>query len=197
MEIQSIIENWVESNSSLLDLGCGDGSILEKLQRKKSVRGCGLEIDSDNIKKCLEKKVDVIEQDIDRGLENFIDKSFDTVLVSQTIQVLINPRQTLEEITRIGRQCIVIIPNFGHWKSRLTVLLKGKMPVTESLPEKWYETPNIHLCTLYDFESLCENLEISINEKRIVNPKGNTGWYLSVWSNFLGSSVVYRLSKKS
>ena len=119
----------------------------------------------------------------------------DSVLVSQTIQVLKNPKQALEEITRIGHQSIIVIPNFGHWKSRLTLFLEGKMPVTESLPEKWYETPNIHLCTLTDFENLCAELNIVIEEKKILDSKGTVSALFSTWSNLLGSSVIYRLSR--
>ena len=195
MNVQLVIENWVKFNARLLDLGCGNGSILRSLQESKSVFGLGIEIDSKKIKSCLEKGIDVIEQNIDNGLSNFLDNSFDVVLVSQTIQVLKNPRLTLEEITRIGHESFVIIPNFGHWKSRLTVLLRGKMPVTHSLPNQWYNTPNIHLCTLSDFESLCEELGILIKDKKTLNSKGNTKWYLSAWPNLLSNSAIYRISK--
>ncbi|SUZ99841.1 uncharacterized protein METZ01_LOCUS52695 [marine metagenome] len=195
MKTETVIESWVRDGSSILDLGCGDGSILEALRSNKSVQGYGIEIDRKNIKSCLEKNLEVIEQNIDEGLSNFLDKSFDTVLVSQTIQVLKNPKQALEEITRIGHQSIIVIPNFGHWKSRLTLFLEGKMPVTESLPEKWYETPNIHLCTLTDFENLCAELNIVIEEKKILDSKGTVSTLFSTWSNLLGSSVIYRLSR--
>ena len=194
MKTQFVIESWVAEGSSLLDLGCGDGSILEGLKKNKSVKGYGVEINRDNITNCLKKGLEVIEQDIDEGLSNFLDKSFDTVLVSQTIQVLKNPKLALEEITRIGHRSIIIIPNFGHWKSRLTVFLRGRMPVTESLPEKWYETENIHLCTISDFESLCDELNIVIEEKRILNSKGSVSPLFSTWSNLLGNAVIYRLS---
>ena len=196
MKTQFVIESWVAEGSSLLDLGCGDGFILEGLKKNKSVKGYGVEIDRDNITNCLKKGLEVIEQDIDEGLSNFLDKSFDTVLVSQTIQVLKNPKLALEEITRIGHRSIIIIPNFGHWKSRLTVFLRGRMPVTESLPEKWYETANIHLCTISDFESLCNELNIVIEEKRILNSKGSVSPLFSTWSNLLGSAVIYRLSRE-
>ena len=195
MKTQLVIESWVAEDSNLLDLGCGDGFILEGLKKNKSVKGYGVEIDRDNITNCLKKGLEVIEQDIDEGLSNFLDKSFDTVLVSQTIQVLKNPKLALEEITRIGHRSIIIIPNFGHWKSRLTVFLRGRMPVTESLPEKWYETANIHLCTISDFESLCDELNIVIEEKRILNSKGSVSPLFSAWSNLLGSAVIYRLSR--
>tara|TARA_Y100000590_G_scaffold139674_1_gene160000 strand:- start:19395 stop:19982 length:588 start_codon:yes stop_codon:yes gene_type:complete len=195
MKTEAVIESWVKEGSRVLDLGCGDGSILETLKEKKSIKGYGVEIDEKNIQVCLIKGLEVIEQNIDEGLTNFQDKSFDTVLVSQTIQVLKNPKKALDEITRIGEQSIIVIPNFGHWKSRLTVFLGGKMPVTESLPEKWYETPNIHLCTVDDFELLCKELNILIEEKKILNSKGHVSSLSSLWSNLLGSSIIYRLSK--
>ena len=195
MKTAEVIENWVSSGSRILDLGCGDGSILEALKLNKSVGGYGIEIDKENIQACLEKGLEVIEQNIDEGLSNFQDKSFDTVLVSQTIQVLKNPKQALDEITRIGNQSIIVIPNFGHWKSRLTVFLGGKMPVTETLPEKWYETPNIHLCTVADFENLCSELGIVIEEKKILNSEGKVSTISSGWSNLLSSAVIYRLSR--
>ena len=195
MKTEAVIESWVKQESRVLDLGCGDGSILETLKEKKAIQGYGVEIDEENIQACLIKGLEVIEQNIDEGLANFKDKSFDTVLVSQTIQVLKNPKKSLDEITRIGNQSIIVIPNFGHWRSRLTVFLGGKMPVTKSLPEKWYETPNIHLCTIDDFELLCKELDILIEEKKILNSRGQVSGCSSVWSNLLGSSIIYRLSK--
>ena len=202
MKTAEVIENWVSSGSRILDLGCGDGSILEALKLNKSVDGYGIEIDKENKNiflripdGCLEKGLEVIEQNIDEGLTNFQDKSFDTVLVSQTIQVLKNPKQALEEITRIGHQSIIVIPNFGHWRSRLTVFLGGKMPVTETLPDKWYETQNIHLCTVADFENLCTELDITVEEKKILNAEGKVSSISSGWSNLLSSAVIYRLSR--
>ena len=195
MKPADVIENWVSSGSRILDLGCGDGSILEALKLNKSIDGYGVEIDKENILACIEKGIDVIEQNIDEGLSNFQDKSFDTVLVSQTIQVLKNPKLALEEITRIGHQSLIVIPNFGHWRSRLTVFLGGKMPVTETLPDKWYETQNIHLCTVADFENLCSELDIVVEEKKILNAEGRVSTISSGWSNLLSSAVIYRLSR--
>ena len=195
MKTPEVIESWVTSGSRILDLGCGDGSILEALQLNKLVKGYGIEIDKRNIQSCLEKGIAIIEQNIDEGLSNFQDKSFDTVLVSQTIQTLKNPKQALDEITRIGHQSIIVIPNFGHWRARLTVFLGGKMPVTESLPEKWYETPNIHLCTVTDFENLCSELGIVVEESKILNSEGKVTTKFTGFSNLLSSSVIYRLSR--
>ena len=195
MDIQSALENWIESDIRLLDLGCGDGTILLNLKNKKGIKGLGVEIKPENIQKCLEKGVNVIEHNIDKGLASITSDSFDVVLMSQTIQALNNPNLALSEITRIGKRCIVTIPNFGNWKSRLTLLFKGKMPITNPLKETWYSTQNIHLCTLKDFESLCSDLEIVIDEKKVLNSKGRTGWYLYLLPNLLGSSVMYKIRK--
>lgn len=195
MDIQSALENWIESDIRLLDLGCGDGTILLNLKNKKGIKGLGVEIKPENIQKCLEKGVNVIEHNIDKGLASITSESFDVVLMSQTIQALNNPNLALSEITRIGKRCIVTIPNFGNWKSRLTLLFKGKMPITNPLKETWYSTQNIHLCTLKDFESLCSDLEIVIDEKKVINSKGRTGWYLYLLPNLLGSSVMYKIRK--
>jgi|TARA_B100001250_G_scaffold170343_1_gene146735 methionine biosynthesis protein MetW len=195
MNTLKVIENWIIENSTVLDLGCGDGAMLERLKIKKSIRGYGVEIDKKNINLCLEKGLEVLEQNIDDGLLNFKDQSFDTVIVSETIQVLRNPKETLKEVTRIGKQSIIVIPNFGYWRSRLTVFLKGKMPITESLPQEWYETPNIHLCTISDFESLCLDLNILIKEKKVLNSRGAVNKMYSFWANLLGSWVIYKLSR--
>ncbi len=194
MNITNQIENWIKPKSRVLDLGCGEGSILASLQNNKEVKGLGIEIDESNILKCLKKGVNVIEHNIDRGLGNISDNSFDVVLMSQTIQTLNNPRLALKEITRIGEKCIVTIPNFGHWRSRLGLLFKGQMPKTNSLPENWYNTPNIHLCTLKDFELLCNELNIKIEEKRVTNSRGKTSWYITFFPNLLSSLVVYKIS---
>ena len=165
MKTLEIINNWVSEHSAVLDLGCGRGEILSDLISSKNIKATGVEIDSLNINESIKNGINVIEQNIDEGLENFIDKSFDVVIMSQTIQVLKEPKKALTEITRIGNECIVTIPNFGHWRTRLSLLMTGKMPITDPLPENWFDTPNIHLCTLKDFELLCEETSIQIIEK--------------------------------
>ena len=195
MSTLSVIEKWVEVRSKVLDLGCGNGNILSELQKTKDVIGLGVEIEEKNIEECLLQNINVIEQNIDDGLINFSNDSFDVVILSQTIQVLKNPNNALEEITRIGETCIVTIPNFGHWRSRLSLLLNGRMPVTSPLPESWYATPNIHLCTLKDFEMLCSELLITIEERVTVNSNNESKWYLDIWPNLFSASAIYEISK--
>jgi len=195
MSTLSVIEKWVEVRSKVLDLGCGNGNILSELQKTKDVIGLGVEIEEKNIEECLLQNINVIEQNIDDGLINFSNDSFDVVILSQTIQVLKNPNTALEEITRIGKTCIVTIPNFGHWRSRLSLLLNGRMPVTSPLPESWHATPNIHLCTLKDFEMLCSELLISIEERVTVNSNNESKWYLNIWPNLFSASAIYKISK--
>ena len=195
MSTLSVIEKWIEVRSKVLDLGCGNGNILSELQKTKDVIGLGVEIEEKNIEECLLQNINVIEQNIDDGLINFSNDSFDVVILSQTIQVLKNPNTALEEITRIGKTCIVTIPNFGHWRSRLSLLLNGRMPVTSPLPESWHATPNIHLCTLKDFEMLCSELLISIEERVTVNSNNKSKWYLDIWPNLFSASAIYKISK--
>ena len=195
MSTLSVIEKWVEVRSKVLDLGCGNGNILSELQKTKDVIGLGVEIEEKNIEECLLQNINVIEQNIDDGLINFSNDSFDVVILSQTIQVLKNPNNALEEITRIGETCIVTIPNFGHWRSRLSLLLNGRMPVTSPLPESWHATPNIHLCTLKDFEMLCSELLITIEERVTVNSNNESKWYLDIWPNLFSASAIYKISK--
>jgi len=191
----SVIEKWVEVRSKVLDLGCGNGNILSELQKTKDINGLGVEIEEKNIEECLLQNINVLEQNIDDGLINFSNDSFDVVILSQTIQVLKNPDTALEEITRIGKTCIVTIPNFGHWRSRLSLLLNGRMPVTSPLPESWHATPNIHLCTLKDFEMLCSELLISIEERVTINSNNQSKWYLDIWPNLFSASAIYKISK--
>lgn len=195
MSTLSVIEKWVEVRSKVLDLGCGNGNILSELKKTKDINGLGVEIEEKNIEECLLQNINVIEQNIDDGLINFSNDSFDVVILSQTIQVLKNPNNALEEITRIGETCIVTIPNFGHWRSRLSLLLNGRMPVTSPLPESWYATPNIHLCTLKDFEMLCSELLITIEERVTVNSNNESKWYLDIWPNLFSASAIYKISK--
>ena len=195
MSTLSVIEKWIEVRSKVLDLGCGNGNILSELQKTKDVIGLGVEIEEKNIEECLLQNINVIEQNIDDGLINFSNDSFDVVILSQTIQVLKNPNTALEEIARIGKTCIVTIPNFGHWRSRLSLLLNGRMPVTSPLPESWHATPNIHLCTLKDFEMLCSELLISIEERVTVNSNNESKWYLDIWPNLFSASAIYKISK--
>jgi len=196
MKTNQVIINWVNKDTSILDLGCGDGSILEILSLEKNVKGLGVEIDPKNIQSCIDKGINVIEQNIDEGITNFKSKSYDYVLLSETIQVLENPEQALLEITRIGKRSIVTFPNFAHWKSRLGLFFLGRMPKTNALPQEWYNTKNIHLCTIKDFESLCEKLEISIDKKTVINSNKESFLFKNIFPNFFGELIIYQVSRK-
>ena len=165
------INDWISQDSKVLDLGCGDGSLLNDLRKEKSASRIGIEIDAEKIKSCLKKGISVIEQDIDSGLENFGNQSFDYVVMSQSIQALKKPEVALEEIVRIGKECIVSIPNFGYWKVRTKLLFFGKMPVTKTLPNTWYNTPNLHMCTIKDLFNFCDEKKIII--KKVVGVNEN------------------------
>ena len=162
MNVTALITNWIESKSRLLDLGCGDGSLLKILIDQLQVRGYGLEIDPVLINNCIRKGINVIEQDLNSGLKNLNDGSFDTVLMTQTLQSLRYPHLVLDEMLRIGNQAIITFPNFGHWRTRASLLFNGRMPVTKQLSYQWYDTPNIHFFTYKDFETLCVERKIKI-----------------------------------
>jgi len=192
---QRIIDQWIQPNSRVLDLGCGDGTLLRYLADNKNVHGYGLEISAEGIQACVEKGVNVIEQNLDEGLSNFDDDSFDTVVMSQTLQTMRRPKNMLAEMTRIGRECIVTIPNFGHWRARLQLLFKGRMPVSDLLPYQWYDTPNIHFCTFRDFEILCREMNLKVVDKAVVTEK-SLGKGLSQWHpNLFAETGIFRVRK--
>ena len=190
----NFINQWITPNSSVLDLGCGQGSLLEKLTNSLKIKGYGIEIGNQNIELCLEKGLNIIEQDIDEGLENIGTKSFDTVILSETIHVLKKPDQALKEITRIGKNSIVTIPNFAHWSSRISLLTKGRMPLSDSHPNSWYESENLHLCTLKDFEDLCNTLNIKILDRILISSLNRNSAYLNFLPNLLSYYAMYKLS---
>ena len=146
-----IISDLIDENSHVLDVGCGDGILMEYLVKEKKVNIRGIEISKTKVQKCIAKGLTIIEGNAEEDLKQFPDKSFDYVVLSQTLQAFLNPEKVINELLRIGKQAIVTIPNFGYWKIRLHLLLKGTMPVTRTLPDEWYNTPNIHLCTIKDF----------------------------------------------
>jgi len=195
MDALEVIKNWVKKDSEVLDLGCGKGEILKILSEELNTISLGIEIDQENITLCIQSGLNVIQQNIDEGLSNFGDKSFDMVIMSQTIQVLKEPKKALLEVTRIGKECIVTIPNFGYWSTRVNLLVSGKMPVTGSLPNAWHDTPNIHLCTIKDFELLCVECGINIIEKRFFDNSGIENSLTRLLPNLLGSTAMYKISK--
>ena len=146
-----IISDLINENSHVLDVGCGDGILMQYLIKEKKVDIRGIEISKTKVQNCIAKGLTIIEGNAEEDLRQFPDKSFDYVILSQTLQAFLNPEKVINELLRIGKQAIVTIPNFGYWKIRLHLLLKGTMPVTRTLPDEWYNTPNIHLCTIKDF----------------------------------------------
>lgn len=189
------ITNWIKPNSRVLDLGCGDGTLLAHLRQHHNVIGYGLEISQTNIVKALENKVNVIQFDLDAGLTEFDSNSFDYVIMSQTLQAMHYPETILDEMLRVGREGIVTFPNFGHWRCRLQVLT-GRMPVTDSLPNRWYNTPNIHLCTLTDFENLCHSKKYHILDRNLVDSRHQTRIGSRIAPNLMGEIAVYRFKRR-
>ena len=191
-----IIKDWIPSNSQVLDLGCGDGEFLQYLKQHKNVLGYGLEIDSDKITECVCKGVNVIEQNLDSGLANIKDDSIDTVVMTQALQAVKRPDQLIDEMLRIGKEAIITFPNFGHWRTRLYLINKGRMPVSETLPYHWYDTPNIHLCTFKDFEALCYRKGITIKHRMVVDQTHHEHWFYNLWPNLLGDIAIYHIGRK-
>ena len=157
-----IIAELIEKKTRVLDVGCGDGTLMEFLQNNKKIDIRGIEISKSNVQKCIEKGLTVIEGDSEKDLTQFPDSSFDYVILSQTLQAFLNPEKVITELLRVGKKAIVTIPNFGYWKVRLHLLTKGTMPITRTLPEEWYNTPNIHMCTIKDFFNFCYNRKINL-----------------------------------
>ena len=190
-----IIQQWIEPESRVLDLGCGNGTLLNYLKNTKQVRGIGLEIDEENIQCCIQNGVNVIEQNLDHGLSNFQSGSFETVLLAQTLQALSNPDRLIDEMLRIGERGIVTFPNFGNWKSRLYLATKGRMPISKFMPHQWYDTPNIHFCTVKDFDALCKTKNIHVLTRTVVDSQHQGSWAVKSWPNFLGEIAIYHITK--
>ena len=191
-----IIARWVQPGARVLDLGCGDGTLLDFLARERQVTGYGIEIDHDEIRACIGRGVSVIEQDIDEGLRNFDNGSFDTVVMTQALQALHNPHLVLAEMLRVGREAIVTFPNFGHWRTRFYLTFRGRMPISESLPHQWYDTPNIHLCTFRDFEVLCRDNGWRVQDRLVTDSRHREGTLMQAFPNLLGEIAIYRLTRR-
>ena len=189
-----LIADLVQPKTRLLDLGCGDGALLAHLKETKEVTGYGLDVDPRNIEKCLNKGVNVIEYDLDRGLSSFPSDNFEIVVMTETLQSVRAPHQLLLDMLRIGEECIVSFPNFGNWRCRLQLSF-GNMPVSEHLPNNWFNTPNIHLCTCADFEKLCRDLKIKVLERKYVNSQHEKNISIPLAPNLLSAFAFYRLGR--
>jgi len=187
------IAAWVRPNASVLDLGCGDGLLLKHLAETRGARGYGIEVEDDKVIASVTNGINVIQADLERGLWGFKDGTFDYVLLSLTLQAVRHTEAIVLEMLRVGREAIVTFPNFGHWQARWQVTLGGRMPVSATLPYQWYDTPNVHLCTIRDFERFCADHGIRILERLVLNE----GRRVSFLPNLLGSLAVYRFEKRA
>ena len=194
---QNLISSLINNNDKVLDIGCGNGELLYYLEKTKNIQGQGIEISHLGVKESVTKGLSVIQGDADEDLVSFTDNTFDVVILSDTLQATHKPKEVLKQMLRIGKKCIICIPNFGYWKYRLQILFYGIMPVTKTLSEPWYSTPNIHLCTIKDFINLCNSLNIEINKayrntqnniKKIEKPN-------SYLNNLLSTEGIFILTK--
>ena len=163
----NVIANLVEKNAKVLDVGCGDGELMKYIYENITNDIRGLELSKHNVQKCIEKGLTVSEGDAEKDLKQFPKSSFDYVVLSQTLQAFLNPENVINELLRIGKKAIVTIPNFGYWKVRIHLLFQGTMPITEDLPNEWYDTPNLHMCTIKDFVNYCKKKNIKINSSNL------------------------------
>ena len=164
-----IISELIENNTRVLDVGCGDGTLMKYLKDEKKVDTRGLEISKNNVQSCISKGLSIIEGNAEKDLHQFPNLSFDYVVLSQTLQAFLNPEKVIDDLLRVANKAIVTIPNFGYWKIRLHLLLKGTMPVTKNLPDEWYNTPNLHMCTIKDFFNFCSKKNIEIYKSIALN----------------------------
>ena len=185
------IAEWVRPRAKILDLGCGDGALLRHLSDTREAWGYGVEIADESVLACVKNGVNIIQSDLESGLSAFESGSFDHVILSQTLQAMRNTEAIVKEMLRVGREGIVSFPNFGHWRSRLQVAL-GNMPVSDALPYQWFDTPNVHLCTVDDFESFCAQHGIRVLERRVLH----RGEEVTMIPNLLGSIAVFRIESR-
>ncbi|MGZ8250927.1 MAG: methionine biosynthesis protein MetW [Methylophilaceae bacterium] len=184
----ALIAKWVSPNAKVLDLGCGDGTLLTQLRKTHNIRGYGVEKDDANWLTAMKSGVDVIQMDLESGLSGFEAQSFDIVVLSQTLQAVLNTEAIVHEMLRVGREAIVTFPNFGYWRHRFQ-LIAGQMPVSKNLPYQWYDTPNVHLCTIKDFDEFCVNHNIEVLERLVLTE----GEEIKAIPNLLGSLAMYHL----
>ncbi len=194
----AVIAALIAPNARVLDVGCGDGALLQWLRDEKKVDGRGIEINQADVNRAISSGIPVIQGDVDSDLPHYPDAAYDYVILSQTLQAMRDPKAVLNDLVRIGRKAVVSVPNFAHWKNRLHLALLGRMPVTKTLSYQWYDTPNIHFCTISDFVVFCEELGITIEHRVVVDARGaKTNFTGRGWAaNLFGQQGVFLLSRK-
>lgn len=192
-----VVASLVPMGARVLDIGSEDGALLDHLTRERQVDGRGIELSQAGVNRCVARGLSVIQGDADKDLSDYPDQAFDIVILSQTLQATREPKKVMSELLRIGRQVIVSIPNFAHWRNRMQLLFRGRMPVTKYLPYEWYDTPNIHFCSLRDFVALCRELDADVDKAIALSAKGNkipvsAPWW--VW-NIVAEQAVFLLKR--
>ena len=188
----AIIAGWVKDGARVLDLGCGDGALLADLKEARRVRGYGIDIADDNVLACLERGVNVIQSDLESGLAGFADCSFDTIILSQTLQQIRSVETITDEMLRVGREVIVTFPNFAYWRHRAQLGLRGTMPKSSSLPYEWYNTPNVRMFTVHEFDRYCADHEIEIIDRKVLSGERT----VTLQPNLFGQLAFYRIRRR-
>lgn len=193
------VASLVTPGAKVIDIGCGEGDLLAWLQDNRQVRGSGIELSQAGVNRCIARGLSVIQGDADTDLSYYPDQVYDYAILSQTLQTLKRPHDVLEQLVRIGRRAVVSVPNFGHWKNRLYLATKGRMPVTRTLAYQWYDTPNIHFCTIADFVDLCESLSLTIERRFYVTHQGSASYFKNrgLLANLFGEQGVFLVSKQN
>lgn len=193
-----VVAELIEPGARVLDVGCGDGALLALLEAGRGVHGHGIELSQRGVNECVAKGLSVVQGDADHDLIDYPDDAFDYVILSQTLQATYRPRQVLEQMLRVGRKAVVSFPNFGHWSVRASLLFRGRMPVLRSLPYSWYDTPNIHFCTIRDFVALCDELGLEIERSEALAPDGSRMGFRAPWWfwNLFGQQGVFLLCRQ-
>jgi len=187
----AVIARWIKPKTKVLDLGCGDGALLGYLRDTLQVSGYGIEKDDANVLACIKNGINVVQMNLEDGLSGFEAQSFDVVILSQTLQAVYQTERIVQEMLRVGKEVIVTFPNFGYWKHRLHILA-GNMPISDDLPHQWYNTPNVHMCTIHDFDDFCASHGIRVTERRVMTGGG----VVRLLPNFLGSLAMYHIESE-